>query len=225
LQVCILGLLAAAGMALTVLPSQARIADAPKFVKPVVDPVPKGTRVDVVAERLTYDAKTEIATALGTVELTYGPYVLTATKVVYNMKSGVFSANGSVVLREPNGNVVEADSAELMENFKAGFAHHVKALLTNDVTITARYAQRYENGITIYEKATYTACKDCVSEGGTPAWQIAAREAKHDSNKKNIYYRDARGLPCTEYWHDMKFWWPQNEAIIATLMAWDQTGD
>ncbi len=40
-----------------------------------------------------------------------------------------------------------------------------------------------------------------------------------------IYFRDARGLPCTEYWHDMKFWWPQNEAIIATLLAYQLTGD
>lgn len=40
-----------------------------------------------------------------------------------------------------------------------------------------------------------------------------------------IYYRDARKLPPTEYWHDMKFWWPQNEAIIATLLAWSLTGD
>ena len=39
-----------------------------------------------------------------------------------------------------------------------------------------------------------------------------------------IYFRDARGLPCTEYWHDMKFWWPQNEAIIATLLAYQLTG-
>ena len=39
------------------------------------------------------------------------------------------------------------------------------------------------------------------------------------------YYRDARNLPCTEYWHDMKFWWPQNEAVIATLLAYDLTGD
>lgn len=37
------------------------------------------------------------------------------------------------------------------------------------------------------------------------------------------YYRDARGLPSTEYWHDMKFWWPHNEAIIATLLAWQLT--
>jgi N-acylglucosamine 2-epimerase len=40
-----------------------------------------------------------------------------------------------------------------------------------------------------------------------------------------LYYRDARGLPCTEYWHDMKFWWPHNEAIIATLLAARMTGD
>jgi N-acylglucosamine 2-epimerase len=40
-----------------------------------------------------------------------------------------------------------------------------------------------------------------------------------------LYYRDAKGLPCTEYWHDMKFWWPHNEAIIATLLAYQLTGD
>jgi N-acylglucosamine 2-epimerase len=39
-----------------------------------------------------------------------------------------------------------------------------------------------------------------------------------------IYFRDAKGLPVAEYWHDMKFWWPQTEAIIATLMAHLLTG-
>jgi len=40
-----------------------------------------------------------------------------------------------------------------------------------------------------------------------------------------FYFRDAKGLPCVEYWHDMKFWWPHNEAIIATLLAYQITGD
>jgi N-acylglucosamine 2-epimerase len=40
-----------------------------------------------------------------------------------------------------------------------------------------------------------------------------------------LYYRDARGLPATEYWHDMKFWWPHNEAIIAMLLAYQLTGE
>lgn len=40
-----------------------------------------------------------------------------------------------------------------------------------------------------------------------------------------IYFRDLLNKPFTEYWHDMKFWWPQNEAIIATLLAYQLTGD
>ena len=38
-----------------------------------------------------------------------------------------------------------------------------------------------------------------------------------------LYYRDVKGLPVQEYWQDMKFWWPHNEAIIATLLAYTLT--
>jgi N-acylglucosamine 2-epimerase len=40
-----------------------------------------------------------------------------------------------------------------------------------------------------------------------------------------LYFCDVKGLPVQEYWHDMKFWWPQNEAIIATLLAYQMTGE
>jgi N-acylglucosamine 2-epimerase len=40
-----------------------------------------------------------------------------------------------------------------------------------------------------------------------------------------LYFTDLHGLPVQEYWHDMKFWWPHCEAIIATLMAWKLTGE
>ena len=40
-----------------------------------------------------------------------------------------------------------------------------------------------------------------------------------------FYFRDLRGLPVQEYWHDMKFWWPHNEALIATLLAHQLTGE
>jgi len=40
-----------------------------------------------------------------------------------------------------------------------------------------------------------------------------------------LYFVDLGGLPVQEYWHDMKFWWPHNEAIIATLLAAQLTGD
>lgn len=40
-----------------------------------------------------------------------------------------------------------------------------------------------------------------------------------------LYFTDLRGLPVAEYWHDMKFWWPHAEAILATLLAWELTGE
>jgi N-acylglucosamine 2-epimerase len=40
-----------------------------------------------------------------------------------------------------------------------------------------------------------------------------------------LYFTDLHGLPVQEYWHDMKFWWPHCEAIIATLLAWKLTGE
>jgi len=40
-----------------------------------------------------------------------------------------------------------------------------------------------------------------------------------------LYFRDVKGYPVQEYWQDMKFWWPQNETIIATLMAYYLTGE
>lgn len=35
-----------------------------------------------------------------------------------------------------------------------------------------------------------------------------------------INFRDCKGFPCQDYAQDMKFWWPQNETIIATLYAY-----
>lgn len=40
-----------------------------------------------------------------------------------------------------------------------------------------------------------------------------------------INYRDCRNLPPQDYSQDMKFWWPQCEAIIASLYAFKATGD
>lgn len=40
-----------------------------------------------------------------------------------------------------------------------------------------------------------------------------------------FYFTDLKGLPVQEYWAEMKFWWPHNEAVIATLLAWQLTGD
>lgn len=40
-----------------------------------------------------------------------------------------------------------------------------------------------------------------------------------------LYFVGVDRKPVQEYWHDMKFWWPHNETIIATLMAYLLTDD
>jgi N-acylglucosamine 2-epimerase len=80
------------------------------------------------------------------------------------------------------------------------------------------------------------------------AWFIL-HEAKHRNNDKHLiklgckmldymwergwdkeqggilYFRDVYNKPVQEYWQDMKFWWPHNEVIIATLLAYIMTGN
>src|SRR5687768_10215890 len=87
---------------------------------------PKGTRVNVVANKITYDARTKIAVAIGKVVITYGKYELVATRVAYDQRNDKLTAVGEVRLTEPGGNILEAERIQLMNNFKDGFAEHLR---------------------------------------------------------------------------------------------------
>ncbi len=39
-----------------------------------------------------------------------------------------------------------------------------------------------------------------------------------------FYFKDLLGTPVEAYEHDMKLWWPHNEAVIASLMLYKYTG-
>lgn len=185
-------LLGLSALALIAATSPARAIKEKPFVKPVTEQPAKGTTADFVADKLTYDPVTKLAVATGRVVLTYGPYKLTATRVTYNQDTDVFTANGSVELREPNGNVLQSATLELKSKFKLGFARHLKALLTNDVTITADYAKRIDGGITIFEHAHYTACKNCETKSGDPLWELVSDQTTHLSVEKDLIHINPR---------------------------------
>jgi LPS-assembly protein len=152
---------------------------------------PKGTRVNVVANKITYDARTKIAVAIGKVVLTYGKYTLVATRVSYDQRNDKMTAVGEVRLTEPGGNILEAERAQLMNNFKDGFAEHLRLLLTNDATITADYAVRQDGYLTVYDNVIYTACKECTLSDGHPLWQLKSRKVTHNEREGVIYHEDA----------------------------------
>lgn len=174
------------------LPTPALAIEEVPLIPPVTSKPDKGTPADFDAARVTYDPRTDVATAEGDVRITYGPYVLNASKVKYNQKTGAFEANGSVELREPNGNLMESATLELRNKFKEVFARHVKALLTNRATITAQYMHRQENGISIFEHTSYTACYDCRTKSGAPLWELTSDETIHDANEKMLHHTHPR---------------------------------
>lgn len=82
-----------------------------------------------------------------------------------------------------------------------------------------------EAGWFILEEARHRGRPLALIELGTTIirWSLALGwDGEHGGL---LYFCDARGLPSAEYAHDMKLWWPHNEAIIATLLAHQLTGD
>jgi LPS-assembly protein len=194
----LLGLLAA---------SSAHSYEEKELIKPITKRPAKGTKVDVESSRITYNETTGQAEATGRVVIEYGPYTLNATKVRYNRKTGAFSANGSIEMREPNGNVLRASEINLRNKMRDGFARHLTAVLTNNVTVRARYAKRTEGRYTVYEDARYTACRDCNTRNGEPLWEVVTERTLHDEKAQTLYHTKPRlkiggitvaGLPYLE---------------------------
>lgn len=155
--------------------------------------------VDVIANSLVHDPKTQRTTAQGDVVVTYGAYRLRAHNVTYNARSGEVEADGDVVVLEPNGQVLRAANAQMTEDFKEGFARHVHILLTNDATIRARYVTRKEGRLTIFEQARYTRCTACRLNDNTPLWEIRSEKATNNEDEKRVFHTNmtfmALGVP------------------------------
>ncbi|MBG1232027.1 LPS-assembly protein LptD [Aestuariivirga litoralis] len=162
------------------------------FIAPITSSPPAGTRALVDADIFTYDVKRKIGTARGTVQVKYGPYTLTASRVTINEKTGEFSADGSIVITEPNGNVLEADTMVMRNKFRDGILNHIKMLLTNNGTILANRLRRVDGTTFIYERAHYTVCKTCRTKSGNPIWEIVSEQTTHDSKGHNLYHVQPR---------------------------------
>jgi len=162
------------------------------FVAPITSTPPAGTQVNVDADQMTFDPNTQIGTASGKVHLTYGPYTLTATHVKFNQKTGTFDADGSIMVREPNGNVLLADSMDMRNRFRDGLLRRIVELLNNDATITAATLERKGGFIFVYKKATYTACKNDITRHGHPVWEIETDQTIHDTKTHDLYHTNLR---------------------------------
>lgn len=77
----------------------------------------------------------------------------------------------------------------------------------------------------ILEEAKYRNWDKELVEIGTTILDWSWKWGWDDAYGGISNFRDCKNLPAQDYSHDMKFWWPQTEAIIATLYAYKATGN
>lgn len=149
--------------------------------------------VDLQADRLEHDERTQIVTASGNVFLTQSGRILRADSVSYNLATDEVRAFGNVVLNEPNGDVHFFQEIELRDKMKDGVVRRLKSYLVDGSRFTAEEGRREGGTKTTMKDATYTPCEPCKENPEKPpVWQLRASEVTHDEEEKTISYRNAR---------------------------------
>ena len=176
---------------------------------PAPAPINRNDPVAFTADSVEYDRERGIVTATGNVEAWQNDHVLRADKITFDRNTDIAAASGHVVLVEPDGQVLFSDYAELTEGMREGVLRGMRALLAENGRLVANGARRSEGQVNELSRAIYSTCNLCKEDPTRPPlWQLRARSAVQDQEKKRIEYRDAAldifGVPVAYFpyfWH------------------------
>ena len=82
-----------------------------------------------------------------------------------------------------------------------------------------------EGGWFILEEARHRGNDQELIKMGCDMIDWAFARGWDKENGGLLYFTDVHGKPVQEYWHNMKFWWPHDEALIAMVLAYKLTGE
>ncbi|MTI17607.1 LPS-assembly protein LptD [Rhodobacteraceae bacterium RKSG542] len=137
------------------------------------------------ARELQYDFDNDVVSAEGAVEIYFDDYTLQANKVVYDRKSGRFKAFGDVRMTEPDGNLIQAQSLDLSDDFKDGFIKVLQIDTPQFTRLMAESAERKDDNLTTLTDGVYTV----YTTSAKPAlWRVKAAKVIHDQNEQVIYF-------------------------------------
>ena len=155
-------------------------------------PVSRDQPVTFTADQVEYDRENALVIARGHVEAWQNDHVLRADEIVFNRNTGTAAAKGSVVLLEPDGEVLFADYAELTQNMQFAVLKDMRALLAQNGKLAANGARRSAGVLNELSKVVYSACNLCKQHPEeAPLWQIHAQSAVQDLEHKRIDYENA----------------------------------
>ncbi|WP_029008056.1 LPS-assembly protein LptD [Azospirillum halopraeferens] len=146
----------------------------------------------LVADQVTFDEEGGIVTARGNVELSQGLRTVRADSIVYNQRTRVVTATGNIRLVEPSGDILFADYAELTDDLRNAFINNIRMLMTDDGRMAGTEAERRGGVLTRVNRAVYSPCELCPTDRTRPPlWQIRAVRVVHDTEEKEVRYKDA----------------------------------
>ena len=152
----------------------------------------EGGPIVFTADEVTYNEELGIVVASGKVEFAQGARVLQADTVTYNQKTNIVTASGNVSLLSENGDVAFANYLEVTDDLKNGIIRDI-GLLLSDRSRLAGAGGRIQNGTKReIRKGVYSPCELCQeNKTAAPLWQVKAVEVVHDTETKEIVYKDA----------------------------------
>lgn len=154
--------------------------------------VPPDQPVTFTAGEVEYDERADTVTARGGVEAWQAGRTLRADRITWNRRTGVATAEGNVVLIEPDGQVYYADRAELSAGFREGVVENLAARLADNARFIAAGGRRTAGNITDMARVVYSSCDLCPTDPTRPPlWQLRARLATHDREAQRLRFRDA----------------------------------
>jgi LPS-assembly protein len=148
--------------------------------------------VTFTAEEVIFDQNADTVMARGRVEAWQGQRVLRADRFSYNRATGVATADGNVVLIEPDGQVLFADRAELSGGMRDAVLEGLRGLLAANARVAAAGGRRTGGRIMDLARVVYSPCNLCPDDPSRPPlWQLRARIASLHSDEQVVRYRDA----------------------------------
>ncbi len=169
----------------------------------------------IEANSIAHNQDTDEIVAIGAVEARYQGRLIRADQINYVMQTGLLSATGNAQLINPDGTVQYADTLELDDELRAGYATGFSARLGNNIKISSATAVRRSETVNELHNAIFTPCDICDSEGDAsePTWSIQADTVVQDQDNAIVFYRNAvirvAGVPI---FYSPVFWHPDPTA-------------
>lgn len=162
--------------------------------------IPSDSQMLLEADSLIYDQDNNTVIAAGGVQIEYGGNRLVADKVTYNRKTQRLTATGNVHIVESGGNNIYTEEIDVTDDFRDGFVNTLRVETVDKTYFAAESAERKEGMITTFNNGVYTACEPCEEKPDkAPIWRVKSRKIIWNGTAKTIRFERASfelfGLP------------------------------